>query len=218
MLTAAVRVPAVQAAQVVEPVSQSRATRRFAVAVTLFIALAAAALSYDHALIVARLVGTEGRWAYLVPLLPDGLIVLAFSSMQDAAQARSPRPGWATVGLGLGVAVTLVLNVSSGWHHGWGGRLLNALPPLALLVAIEVLVGVLRRGQIDSAVRRDGLNPSIAHEDEPVEPVPVQVALARLTADYSQRELAAALSVSRSHLQRHWPRPDQAAANGAAHE
>ena len=189
--------------------NQSRATRRFAVAVTLFIALAAAALSYDHALIVARLVGTEGRWAYLVPLLPDGLIVLAFSSMYDATQCKAPRPGWATVGLGLGIAVTLVLNVASGWRHGDGGRLLNALPPLALLVAIEVLVGVFRRGRDLSETYVSGGESS---DGEPVELVPVQVALARLSTEYSQRELAAAIGVPRTTVQRNWPRPDQAMA------
>ena len=192
--------------------SQSRATRRFAVAVTLFIALAAAALSYDHAYIVARLVGTGPLMGLLVPLLPDGLIVLAFSSMQDAAQAKAPRPGWATLGLGLGVGVTLVLNVASGWRHGDGGRLLNALPPLALLVAVEVLVGILRRGRAYQDTDHAG---DQADQDEPAETPPVQVALARLTADYSQRELAAALSVPRTHVQRHWPRPDQVALNGA---
>jgi hypothetical protein len=196
-------------------VSQSRATRRFAVAVTLFIALAAAGLSYDHALIVAKLVGTEPPWAYLVPLLPDGLIVLAFSSMQDAAQAKAPRPVWATLGLSLGVAVTLILNVASGWHHGAGGRLLNALPPVALLVAVEVLVGILRRGRDAPEAYLSGTYPGAG---EPAEEVPVHAALARIGQDYSQRELAAALSISRSHLQRHWPRPEQieqaAALNG----
>lgn len=192
--------------------SQSRATRRFAVAVTLFIALAAAALSYDHALIVSRRVGTEPPFAYLVPLLPDGLIVLAFAAMQDAAQARAPRPAWATLGLSLGVVVTLVLNVASGWHHGWGGRLLNALPPVALLVAIEVLVGILRRGR--EAVNRT-LIPDGAGDGEPAEPVPVHVALARLGEEYGQRQLAAAVGVSRAHVQRHWPRPDKAGAPDA---
>ena len=126
--------------------SQSRATRTFAVAVTLFIALAAAALSYDHALIVAEEVGTE--------------------------------------------------------------------PPLALIVAIEVLIGIFRRGR--STVLQDS-GRAVEPGSEPPEAPPVQVALARLTADYSQRELAAALSISRSHLQRHWPRPDQAAMNGSGH-
>jgi hypothetical protein len=188
-------------------VSQSRATRRFAVAVTLFIAVAAAALSYDHALSVAERVGTEPPLAYLVPLLPDGLIVLAFASMQDAAQGRAPRPGWATLGLALGIAVTLVLNVASGWHHGWGGRLLNALAPVALVVAIEVLVGMLRRGRTAKEI---AVTSDLDDGGEPVEPVPVHDALARLTQDYSQRELAAALNISRSHLQRHWPRPELA--------
>lgn len=191
--------------------SQSRATRRFAVAVTLFIALAAAALSYDHAFIVAKLVGTGPRMALLVPLLPDGLIVLAFASMQDAAQMKAPRPGWATVGLGIGVAVTVVLNVASGWHHGWGGRLLNALPPLALLVAIEVLIGIVRRGR-DGKV--DSFPVDNADQDGPLEVVPVHVALARLTDEYPKRQIAAAIGLPWSTFQRKWPTLEHANGSG----
>lgn len=188
--------------------NQSRATRRFAVAVTLFIAFAAAALSYDHALIVARLVGTEPPLAYLVPLLPDGLIVLSSTALYEAAQAHAVRPGWATGGLVLGIGVTLVLNVASGWPHGWGGRLLNALPPLALIVAIEVLIGIFRRvrAEAQGAVTEPGPKP------------PVHLALARIREDYSQRQLADALGLNPTHVQRKWPRLEHAVLNGDGHE
>lgn len=179
--------------------------------VTLFIALAAAALSYDHALDVAEATGTEPPAAYLVPLLADGLIVLSSAGLYEAAQSRSPRPGWATLGLVLGVGVTLVLNVAAGWHHGWGGRLLNALAPVALIVAIEVLIGIFRRGRNLSETY---VSDTSDVESGPAEPVPVHDALARLTLDYSQRELAAALDLPRSTVQRKWPRLATAAVNG----
>lgn len=188
--------------------SESRATRRFAVAMTLFIAAAAAVLSYDHALIVSTRVGTPVPMAYLVPLLPDGLIVLSSTALYEAAQAKSGRPGWASGGLVLGVGVTLVLNVASGWPHGWGGRLLNALPPLALIVAIEVLIGIFRRARAAAAVSEPEQGPK----------PPAHVALASLLDDYSQQQLADALGLNRNHVQRHWPRPEQALMNGSSHE
>jgi hypothetical protein len=179
-------------------------TRRFAAGVTLFIALAAAALSYDHALIVARLVHTERWLAFVVPLLPDGMIVLCSAALYDGA-LDNVRPFWAMAGLGLGIGVTVLLNVAAGWQYGAGARWLNALPPVALVISIEVLIGIFRRG-------RDHVCAVVTLTAEQGPLPPVHDALAALADSYSQVELANAISVSRAHLQRHWPRAEQSAA------
>ncbi|MGO9159765.1 MAG: DUF2637 domain-containing protein [Streptosporangiaceae bacterium] len=122
-------------------------SRRTKILITCSIGAAAAVLSYDHGLTVTRWFGTEGRVAYLVPLLPDGLIGLSSAELYDAAKSGARRPVAAVTGLVLGIVVTIVMNVASGWHHGWGGRLLNALAPLALIIAVWVLEVGFRRGQ-----------------------------------------------------------------------
>lgn len=181
-------------------------TRRFAVGVTLFIACAAAAWSYDHALFITELTGTEPPLAYVVPLIPDGLIVLCSAALYDGAQ-DNVRPFWAMAGLILGIGVTVVLNVAAGWHNGVGARWMNALAPVALVIAIEILIGIFRRGREHKCETR-------LSKSEQRELPPVQDALAALLGPYSQQELADALEVSRSHVQRNWPRfePEMAAA------
>jgi hypothetical protein len=125
----------------------SRATRRTAVLVVAGIAAAAAVVSYSHALQVVRWSGTTNWLAFVVPLLPDGLILLSSLALYEAAQARAARPRWATVGLVLGCGVTVVMNVAAGWPHRPGGALVNALAPVVLVLALEILASILRRGR-----------------------------------------------------------------------
>lgn len=162
-------------------------SRQFAVGAALFLGAAMAVLSYDHALIVAREVGTQPRLAYVVPLLPDGMFVLSSAALYDAAQGAMVRSRWAMAGLALGGGVTLAMNIASGWPHGWGGCLVNAMPPVFLIVAIEILIGIFRRG-------------SRASDVPTAEPPPLEVALAGLVDTYSQRSVAAALDVPRPRL------------------
>lgn len=127
-------------------------SRRTKIAVTCAIGAAAAVLSYDHGLTVTRWTGTHGWPAYLVPLLPDGLILLSSAELYDAAQAAARRSPAAVTGLVVGIVVTIIMNVASGWHHGWGGRLLSALAPVALIIAVWVLESGFRRARAAVAV------------------------------------------------------------------
>ena len=56
---------------------RSARVRREAVAVFAVMGVIAAVVSYRHALQVVRAAGTGGGWAYLPPLLPDGLIYIS---------------------------------------------------------------------------------------------------------------------------------------------
>ena len=68
----------------------------------------------------ARRVGAEGRWACLVPLLPDGRSCWR-SRRSGRAQVLAAADGVASVGR-ASASRHVMRNVSSGWHHGWGGR------------------------------------------------------------------------------------------------
>jgi 4-hydroxybenzoate polyprenyltransferase len=181
-------------------------SRGFAVGAALFLGAAMAVLSYDHGLITAERTGTEPPFAYVVPLLADGMFVLSTAALYDAAkgtatkrdpakslsQMSASRPRWAIIGLLLGGGVTVAMNLYAGWPHGWGGRLVYTMPPVFLVVAIEILVGVFRR-------------PAIGDDSSPIdedEPPPLEVALADLAVTYSQRQLAEALDIPRARLQR----------------
>lgn len=123
-------------------------SRHVKIALAVFIGGGAAVLSYSHGLEITRELGTRNWLAYVVPLLPDGLIGLSSAELYDAAKdagARGSRPAAALIGLVVGVVVTIVMNVAAAWHLGWGARLLNALAPVALLIAVWVLEGGFRR-------------------------------------------------------------------------
>jgi hypothetical protein len=128
----------------------SRRTLHTAVGITSAIGLATAVVSYSHALYVVRDVGNAGPIAYLVPLFADGLILLSSTALYAAAQARVKRSLWATAGLIIGVAVTIVMNVAAGAavpRARVGGALVAALAPLVFLVSLEVLVWLFRLGR-----------------------------------------------------------------------
>jgi len=172
-------------------------TRRTAIAVVSLIALDAAAISYHHALQVVRLVGNTGNWAFLPPLLPDGLIALSSMALYEAARSGAPRPRWATVGVILGCLVTLALNVAAGWPFGAGGALVSALAPVVLGISLEVLGGILRRG------RRGPTAASAAGECEH-RPAMTLAEAVRAAAEYqTHRQLAGNFGISKTTVGRY---------------
>jgi len=90
--------------------------------------------------------------SFLVPALADLVILGASADLLAASRAGLSRPRLTMVALGVGIAVTLTMNVASGSHHGIGGRLVNGWPALAFILALESLAGLVRRG-------RAGLTP-----------------------------------------------------------
>jgi hypothetical protein len=190
---------------------RGRRVRGTAVAVVSLIALDAAVISYSHALTVIRAWVGGARLAYLVPLLPDGLILLSSVAIYEAARAGVPRPRWAYAGLGLGCFVTVALNVAAGWHHGWGGRLVDALAPVVLLLALEILAGILRRGRGSDVPR-----PAAAAPGQ-LPPLSLDEAVRAAAPHMSQRELAAAFGIGKTTAARKI-KAAPAAMNGASHE
>lgn len=108
-------------------------------------ATAAAVISYNDGLFLVHLAGTRGHLAYLYPLLPDGLIVISWTSMYEAGLTGIPRPRWATAGIALGACLTVSMNVAAGVLHNELSALIDGVVPVVFFVALEILMGLIRR-------------------------------------------------------------------------
>jgi hypothetical protein len=111
------------------------------------VSLIAGIASYFHALAVVQAAGATPPVAYLVPALADLVILGASADMIAASRQGAGRPQLTMLSLGVGIAVTLAMNVAAGSDHGLGGRLVAGWPALAFTLALESLAGLVRRGR-----------------------------------------------------------------------
>jgi hypothetical protein len=106
------------------------------------VAAVAAYASYDHQWVFASGHGARGVPAVVWPLSVDGLLVLASLALLDPALRRT-RP-WVRVVVRVafttGVAVSLAANVAAADRFDWAGVLVAGWPPVALLLAVEILI------------------------------------------------------------------------------
>jgi Protein of unknown function (DUF2637) len=124
------------------PGPASSAISRTTTLAVLAVALVAAIASYDHQRLLAELAGEEWR-AWLLPISVDGLVLTASRTM--LARQRSGRSvGWmAWTAMLAGLAASLAANVA-GAEPTLVGRLVAAWPPVALLLAYELLMQQIR--------------------------------------------------------------------------
>jgi hypothetical protein len=110
-------------------------------AAVVVVALVAAVVSYEHLRHVATVAG-EGWRAWLLPLSADGLLVAA--SMVMLTRRRQGRPAGALAwgSLLLGIAASVAANVASA-EATVVARLVAAWSPVALLLAVELLLQLL---------------------------------------------------------------------------
>jgi len=133
-------------------------------------------ISYSHGLDVARWVGNVGLVAYLVPLVPDLMIVTSSLTLIEASAVKAPRPLVAMLALLVGIGWTVAQNIAAGWRNGPGGAVLAAGIPLAFVFTFESLLWLVRRG-------RGGTSLPPAPATQPVlERVPADVQSAALAA------------------------------------
>jgi hypothetical protein len=121
--------------------------RRITAAVVVLVAGIAAVVSYRHGLEVVRAAGETGRVAYLVPGSADGVIFAASMVILSAAKNHVRVPRLAIVGLAFGIGATLAMNVAAGARHGLAGALVSAMPAVALVLAYELLMILVRGGR-----------------------------------------------------------------------
>jgi hypothetical protein len=117
-------------------------------AVVILLAAVAAVVSYRHALEVIRAHGEAGFTAYLVPLTVDGLIYASSMVLLDCSRRGVPVPALARLTLGLGIVATLAANVAHGLAHGVVGAIVAAWPAVALVLAYETLMALIRRAAV----------------------------------------------------------------------
>jgi hypothetical protein len=106
----------------------------------LAVALVAAVASYDHQRALAALAGEDWR-AWLLPVSVDGLIVAASMSMLVRRRAGLPAGALAWASLLAGIGASLAANVAAA-EPTMVGRVVAAWPPVALLLAWELLMQV----------------------------------------------------------------------------
>jgi hypothetical protein len=104
----------------------------------LLVAVVAAVASYEHMRALAVVAG-EGWRSWLLPISVDGLAVAASLTMLVRRRAGLPAGGLAWVALLLGLGASMAANVAAA-EPTVAGRLVAAWPPVALLLAYELLM------------------------------------------------------------------------------
>jgi hypothetical protein len=106
----------------------------------LIVAAVAAYASYEHQREFALGGGSNSTSAALWPLSVDGLLVLATVGVLKSGQQASRR-GRVAVWLSfwLGIAVSLAANIAAAPTLAWQPVLVAGWPPVALLLAVELL-------------------------------------------------------------------------------
>jgi hypothetical protein len=119
-------------------VEAGRWVRSVTTLAVVLVAAVAAVASYEHMRALAVLAG-EGWRSWLLPVSVDGLAVAASMTMLVRRLAGLPAGGLAWVALLLGLGASLAANVAAAGPTV-AGRLVAAWPPVALLLAYELLL------------------------------------------------------------------------------
>jgi hypothetical protein len=116
------------------------------------VAAVAAYASYEHQRTFAVGGGADPVGASLWPLSVDGLLVLSTIGLLKPADQSSRRSRYAVrLAFFLGIAVSLAANVAAAPRLAWQPVLVAGWPPVALLLAVELLAhGPLNREMSES--------------------------------------------------------------------
>jgi hypothetical protein len=176
-----------------QPEASSGTRRRWTPRTTAWLTLAsvsivAGVISYSHALSVVQAAGAGRIVAHAQPLLADLVILGASANLLDASRAGQKLPKPSIAAAIIGGAVTLLMNVASGDPHAVPSWLVNGWPAVAFGLALESLLGLIRRGRGSDVSR-----PAAATCDhpEPEPPLTLDEAIgAAFGAGMSKRRIA----------------------------
>jgi hypothetical protein len=97
--------------------------------------------SFSHIVAVCHQYGMPGLEAYPVAAVVDLMCIMGAEERQRDKRIGRQRKGWMswpTVILCLGVGLTLAINEAIAQHTAWG-RVVAAIAPVAMLLAVSVL-------------------------------------------------------------------------------
>lgn len=109
---------------------------------TALVALGAAFASYRHGLHFALRFGADGTTAWIWPVIVDGLLTIATVELWKPANGSRWQAWLAFV---FGISLSLCANIASAATLNAFGIMVAACPPLALLLAVELLNRALKR-------------------------------------------------------------------------
>jgi len=168
------------------------------------VSVIAGLISYYHGLMVvsAAPAGWLAHWIvnHAEPALADLVITGASANLLDAYRHRGEDgrlPRLSMLSAGIGAAVTLYFNVAAG-HPAWVPRpVVNGWPPVAFGLALESLLGLIRRGRGGGSLTAV---PAAPGQDEPGGPLTAEAALAQLVDAGTRRAVADLLGVPKSRV------------------
>lgn len=180
------------------------------------VALVAGYASFSHIFAVARQAGEHVSVAAVLPLSIDGLILVGTLAMlDDKRSGRKPRLS-ARLAVAFGIIATLAANIASA-HPTWTARAVAAVPPVAFLLAVEVLSrrGKLIRPEPVALVEPVKVAEPAAIEPEPirepvaVEPVePVKAQPVKRTSEPSRKPVPRSLTSADRIMSAHLAEPE----------
>lgn len=162
------------------------------------VSVIAGLISYYHGMMVVS--ASDGGWLarwivdHAEPALADLVITGSSANLLDAYRnlAEGEKlPKLSMVTAGIGCAVTIYFNVAAG-HPAWVPTwVVNGWPPIAFGLALESLLGLVRRGAGGPEADDDGQDQAPTTED----------ALRVLLSTGSMRALAAELGVDKYRVE-----------------
>ena len=111
-------------------------------ACTALVALGAAYASYQHGRTFAQRFGADPTTAAIWPLIVDGLLVIATVELWKHTPGTSRRTAWSA--FAFGISLSLCANIGAAEDLTVLGVIVAASPPVALLLAVELLNRALR--------------------------------------------------------------------------
>jgi len=175
-------------------VEPNETRRRLAAASAAALSAITGIVSYEHGLAVVRAVGNSGLVAYLVPLVPDLMIVTSSLTLMEAAAIRARRPLVAALSLVAGIGWTVAMNVAAGWHDGPGGALIAGAIPVAFVATFESFLWLWRLGRHPGAVGQG--EAGCDH----LPPLSLDAAIRAASGHLPKRQIAAAFETSRARV------------------
>jgi hypothetical protein len=120
------------------------------------VAVVAAYASYQHQRAFALAGGADLTTARLWPLSVDGLLVLSTAGLLRDRRQTTVRARYALrAAFAAGIIVSLAANIATAPSMAWAPILVAGWPPVALLLAVELVGHERKRDHADQSERDD---------------------------------------------------------------